>query len=146
MALHTGDATLRGGDYFGGAVNRCARLRSLAHGCQILLSRATAEAVRDALTPPLQLRDLGEHKLKDLVQTEHVFQLLHPDLPDHFPPLRPRDTEAFPNNLPQQLTSFIGREREMEALRHAAVNPAPGVLRCRRRLLTRNFATTAAPQ
>ncbi len=115
MALHTGEGELRGSDYYGPAVNRCARLRGIAHGGQTLLSSATAELVRDALPEGVSLRPLGLHRLKDLQRPEQVFQLLHPDLPDEFPPLRSLD--VLPNNLPIQLTSFIGREREMAEVR-----------------------------
>jgi class 3 adenylate cyclase len=111
MALHTGDAALRDGDYFGAAVNRCARLRAVAHGGQLLLSSATQELVRDSLPEEVSLRDLGEHRLRDLARPERVFQLLHTDLPADFPPLASLNT--LPNNLPQQVTSFIGREKEM---------------------------------
>jgi predicted ATPase/class 3 adenylate cyclase len=111
MALHTGDAALRDGDYLGAAVNRCARLRAAAHGGQVLLSSATQELVEDDLPAAVSLRDLGLHRLRDLHRAEHVFQLLHPELPAEFPPLQSLD--VLPNNLPQQLTSFIGREQEM---------------------------------
>src|SRR5205823_3745722 len=83
MALHTGEADLREGDYYGSAVNRCSRLRSAAHGGQVLLSRSTYELVRDntplvttATGIELELRDLGEHLLRDLQQPEHIFQLV----------------------------------------------------------------------
>jgi class 3 adenylate cyclase len=115
MALHTGDAALRERDYFGAAVNRCARLRAVAHGGQLLLSAATQELVRDSLPEGVSFRDLGEHRLRDLARPERVFQLLHPDLPADFPPLTSLNT--LPNNLPQQVTSFIGREKEMAAVR-----------------------------
>jgi class 3 adenylate cyclase len=76
MALHTGEAGLReGSDYRGAAVNRCARLRAAAHGGQILLSRTAYELVRDLLPPDVTLRDLGEHRLKDLTRAEHIFQV-----------------------------------------------------------------------
>src|SRR5918912_3778170 len=75
MALHTGEADLRDGDYYGTAVNRCARLRAVAHGGQTLLSAATQELVRDTLPPEAELRDLGAHRLKDLQQPEHIYQL-----------------------------------------------------------------------
>ncbi len=88
MALHTGAVEERGGDYFGPPVNRVARLLSAAHGEQILLSLATQELVRDGLPGGTQLRDLGERHLKDLFRPEHVFQLVVPDLPSEFPPLR----------------------------------------------------------
>lgn len=115
MALHTGEADLRDGDYYGPSVNRCARLRAIAHGGQVLLSLAAEELVRDHLPPGASVLDLGLHRLQDLARPEHVFQLAHPELMDGFPALR--SLEAFPNNLPVQLTSFIGREHEMEAVR-----------------------------
>jgi predicted ATPase/class 3 adenylate cyclase/Tfp pilus assembly protein PilF len=115
MALHTGETDLRAGDYYGPAVNRCARLRAIAHGGQVLLSLATEEVMRDVLPEGTSLRDLGRCRLQDLAQPEHVFQLVHPHLPADFPPLR--SLEALPNNLPLQLTSFIGREQEMAAVR-----------------------------
>lgn len=111
IALHTGEADWRDGDYYGPPVNRCGRLRGLAHGGQILLSSITRDLVADRLPPSLSLRDLGRHRLKDLAQPEHVFQLLHPDLPADFPRLRSLD--ARPHNLPIQLSSFVGRETEM---------------------------------
>ena len=111
LAVHTGDAELREGDYYGAAVNRCARLRAIAFGGQILLSLATQELVRDHLPSGLALRDLGEHRLRDLVRPERVFQLDVPGVPTELRPLR--SLEAFPTNLPVQLTSFIGREREL---------------------------------
>lgn len=111
-ALHTGEADERAGDYYGPSLNRAARLMSIAHGGQTLLSTTTADLVRDQLPSKASLRDLGEHRLKDLVRSEHVFQLLTTGLPAEFPPLR--SVDAFPNNLPVQLTTFIGRERELE--------------------------------
>ncbi len=111
-ALHTGEADLRAGDYYGSDVNRCARLRAVGHGGQTLLSQATFDLVRDALPAQVTLRDLGEHRLKDLQRPEHVFELDVAGLPADFPPLQSLD--AFPNNLPIQLTSFVGRERELK--------------------------------
>ena len=115
MGLHTGEAQERSGDFYGPALNRAARLMSIAHGGQTLLSTTTADLVRDDLPVDASLKDLGEHRLRDLVRSEHVFQLIHPGLPSEFPPLR--SVDAFPNNLPVQLTSFIGRERELEEAR-----------------------------
>ena len=117
MALHTGEADLREADYYGPAVNRCARLRSAAHGSQVLLSGATQELVRDSLPGGCDLEDLGTHRLKDLARPEAVFQLAHPALPSNFPPLRSLDNPSLPNNLPQQVTSFVGREKEVAALK-----------------------------
>ncbi|MGC8666931.1 MAG: ATP-binding protein [Chthonomonadales bacterium] len=113
-ALHTGEGETDGYDYNSADVNRCARIRAIAHGGQTLLSRATAERVHDALPKGASLRDLGLHRLKDLSRPERVFQLLHPDLPADFPPLL--SLNALPNNLPQHLTSFIGRQREIKEI------------------------------
>src|SRR5437867_3582128 len=81
MALHTAAAELRDGDYYGLGVNRCARLRAVAHGGQVLLSQATADRLRDQLPEGVSLRDLGSHRLKDLQPPEHPFQLLYPAPP-----------------------------------------------------------------
>ena len=115
MGLHTGEAENRAGDYYGGALNRAARLMSVAHGGQVLLSNTTAEIVREQLPENASLRDLGHHRLKDLVRPEQVFQLDHPSLSHDFPPLTSLD--SFPNNLPLQSTSFVGREHEMAKAR-----------------------------
>ena len=115
MALHTGEAEERGGDYFGPPLNRCSRVLTAGHGGQVLLSRTSAHIVREALPPGVQLKPLGEHRLRDLTQPEDIFQLLHPDLPSEFPPLR--SLAAFTHNLPVQLTSFVGREKELEEVK-----------------------------
>jgi class 3 adenylate cyclase len=112
MALHTGAAEQRDGDYFGPPLNRAARLLSIGHGGQVLLSSVTQELVCESLPASVTLRNQGEHRLRDLSRPETVFQLLHPDLPWEFPPLKSLDNPAFPNNLPRQVTSFIGREKE----------------------------------
>ena len=104
IGLHTGEAEARAGDYYGPALNRAARLMAVAHGGQTLLSTTTAALVRDQLPAETSLRDLGEHRLKDLVRPEHVFQLNHAGLPSDFPALR--SVDAFPNNIPVQLTTF----------------------------------------
>ncbi len=88
MAIHTGEAEERDGDYFGPVVNRCARLRAVAHGGQVLVSRATHDLAADRLPEGVHLRGLGEHRLRDLARPEHVFQLLHPELLSEFPSLR----------------------------------------------------------
>jgi hypothetical protein len=111
MALHTGAAQERDGDYFGPPVNRVARLLSAAHGGQVLLSLPTHEMVRDQLPAGVNLAELGEHRLKDLFRPERVFQLVSPDLPSEFPPLRTLDT--YRNNLPLQPTPLVGREKEV---------------------------------
>ena len=115
MALHTGEAELRDGDYYGAAVNRCARLRALAYGRQVLVSHTTQEVVGEGLAAEVSLRDLGQHRLRDLTRPEHVFQLVAPGLESEFPRLR--SLENFATNLPEQLTSFVGRAREMAELK-----------------------------
>jgi len=111
VALHTGTSDERSGDYYGPAVNRVARLLAIAHGGQILVSGVTADLVLGQLPPQATLRDLGSHRLKDLAHPEQVYQLLAPDVRRDFPPLR--SLESLPNNLPLQLTSFVGREEEI---------------------------------
>jgi predicted ATPase/class 3 adenylate cyclase len=115
MALHSGGAEQRGSDYYGPALNRAARLMEAGHGGQILLSLATEELVRDHLPAGIALRDMGERRLKDLIRPERVFQVIAPDLRADFPPLRTLD--ARPNNLPAQTTPFIGREKEIRAIK-----------------------------
>ena len=111
MGLHTGVAEESDGDYFGPPVNRVARLMSAAHGRQVLLSLSAQELVRDQLPTRTSLRDLGEHRLKDLFRPERVFQLLASGLPSEFPPLRTLD--AYRNNLPLQPTQLVGRQKEI---------------------------------
>jgi len=115
MALHTGAAEEREGDYYGPSLNRAARLMSAGHGGQTLLTEATAALVRDDLPALSNLVDLGEHRLKDLARPERVFQLTSSDRRIDFPPLRSLD--ARPNNLPIQPTTLIGRQQEVEAVR-----------------------------
>ena len=114
MGIHVGESEERDNDYFGPAVNRVARLMSAGHGGQILLSLPAAELGRDTLPATVQLRDLGEHRLKDLSRPEHIFQLVAVDLPADFPALATLDNH--PNNLPPQLTPMVGREEEMAAV------------------------------
>src|ERR671910_1077103 len=111
MALHTAAATPQDGDYLAPGLNRLSRLLAAAHGGQVLVSLATQDLARDALPPNASLRDLGEHPLRDLYRPERVFQLLHPDLPADFPPIRTLATR--PNNLPLQPTPFLGREDQV---------------------------------
>jgi len=93
------------------AMARVQRLMSAAHGGQIVISLATEELVRDDLPKDVLLRDLGERRLKDLIRPERIHQVITPDLPADFPPLKTLD--SYRHNLPIQLTSFIGREKEM---------------------------------
>jgi predicted ATPase/class 3 adenylate cyclase len=111
MGLHTGHAEAREGDYYGPAVNRAARIAAAAHGGQIVMSHATEELVRDALPAGVELVDLGEHRLRDLSRPERVFQVNAVTLPREFGALRTLD--SFPGNLPLQVNSFVGREREL---------------------------------
>jgi predicted ATPase/class 3 adenylate cyclase len=108
MALHSGTTDEREGDYFGPTVNRVARLLAVAHGGQVVVSGSTAPLLRGVMPEQTELRDLGEHRLKDLVEPEHVWQLTARSLRDTFPPLR--SLESLPNNLPRQVTPLIGRE------------------------------------
>ena len=117
MALHAGAAGFRDNDYFGQPLNRVARLLAAGHGGQVLLSDVAHDLTRDTLPPSASLRPLGEHRLRDLGRPEPVFQLLSPALSDTFPPLKSLDNPELLNNLPQQVTSFIGREKEIEAVR-----------------------------
>lgn len=117
MALHSGATDERGGDYFGPVVNRVARLLAIAHGGQTIVSGVTALQLRGLMSDHTELRDLGEHRLKDLIESEHVWQLVAPDLRDTFPPLL--SLGSLPNNLPRQVTALIGREdvlAEVESL------------------------------
>jgi class 3 adenylate cyclase len=102
MALHTGIVEMRDIDYFGQPLNRVARLLSAGHGGQVLLSDPTYSLVRDNLPVGVATIDMGEHRLRDLIRPEHIFQLVVPDLPSHFPPLKTLDNR--PNNLPLQPT------------------------------------------
>ena len=108
--LHSGAVHARDNDYFGTTINRAARIMGAAHGGQILVSQALADAILGQLPEGVSLLDLGSVRLKGLSTSEAVFQVVHPRLQPSFPALR--ELEATPNNLPQQLTSFIGRERE----------------------------------
>jgi predicted ATPase len=109
MGLHTGEAELRDGDYFGTAVNRAARLAAVAHGGQIICSSATAELAESNIG----LVNLGEHRLRDLDRPIHVFQVGDRSFP------RLRSLNAFPGNLPIQLTSFVGRHEELSSIAKA---------------------------
>lgn len=115
MALHSGIAELREGDYFGPAVNRVARLLAIANGGQILVSGVTAELLQGEMPLDASLRDLGAHRLKDLAHAEQVFQLVAPGIALDFPSLR--SLEALPNNLPLQLTSFVGRDDDVNEIK-----------------------------
>lgn len=111
MGLHTGEGTLGGDNYAGLDVNRAARIAEVAHGGQVVLSRTASSLVENDLPDGVALRDLGEHRLKDLAHPEQIFQLEIPGQPTDFPSLRSLDSR--PNNLPRQPTSFVGRGQEL---------------------------------
>jgi predicted ATPase/class 3 adenylate cyclase len=108
VGLHTGEAPLVGNEYIGLDVHHAARVAAAAHGGQVVVSDATRALVESSLPPELTLRDLGLHRLKDLARPERLFQLVIAGVPSTFPALRTLD--STPNNLPTQLTSFVGRE------------------------------------
>jgi predicted ATPase/class 3 adenylate cyclase len=113
--LHAGIVERRDNDFFGTVVNRAARIMAAAHGGQVLLSQAVAMLVRERLPAGVTLRELGVVRLRDLASPERVHQVVHPELRQDFPALRSLTTT--PNNLPHQVTSFIGRERELAEAR-----------------------------
>ncbi len=116
MGLHTGEPQLAAEGYVGLDVHHAARIMSAGHGGQVLLSQTTRDLVEDDLPDGVSLRDLGEHRLKDLQRPSHLFQLVIAGLPADFPPLK--TLESHPQNLPIQLTPFIGRTREVVAVQH----------------------------
>ena len=111
VGLHTGEATLVGNEYLGIDVHRAARIASAAHGGQVLISETTQGLVQGALPAELTVKDLGVHRLKDLARPERLFQLTIDGCVSEFPALR--TMESTPNNLPTQLTSFIGRDDQV---------------------------------
>lgn len=113
IALHTGAAESRDNDYFGPPLNRISRLLATCHGEQVLLSAATQELVRDLLPEQVALFFLGEHRLRDLGRPESIYQLFHPAMPSRFPPISSLDNPELKHNLPQQVTSFVGREKQI---------------------------------
>ncbi len=117
MALHSGTTDEREGDYFGPAVNRVARLLATAHGGQVIFSDATASLLRGVMPERSESCDLGEHRLADLVEPEHVWQLVAPGLAQTFPPLR--SLASMPNNLPRQLTPLVGRDEVLAEIQPA---------------------------
>ena len=114
MGLHTGEPQISELGYVGIDVHRAARIAAAAHGGQVLLSQTTRDLVHGVLPDDVSLRDLGEHRLKDLRQPKRLYQLNIQGLPADFPPIKSLD--ALLNNLPSQLTSFIGRQTELTEL------------------------------
>jgi predicted ATPase/class 3 adenylate cyclase len=120
IGIHTGEATRTPDGLVGLDVHRAARLAAVASGGQVVLSETTAALVRDWLPPGLTLSDLGVHRLKDLGRPERIFQLNVAGVSAEFPPLRSLGNPALRNNLPAQLASFVGRERELAEVRTLA--------------------------
>ena len=117
MGIHCGEASPTATGLVGLEVHRAARVAAVAHGGQVLVSEAAAVLVRDGLPPGAALADLGTHRLKDLGRPEQIFQLTAAGLQAGFPPLRSLGNPALPNNLPAQLSAFIGRDREVAEVR-----------------------------
>ena len=117
MGVHSGEAARTASGLVGLEVHRAARVAAVAWGGQVLVSEAAAVLVRDGLPPGAALADLGSHRLKDLGRPERIFQLRAAGLQSEFPPLRSLGSPALPNNLPAQLSTFIGREREVSEIR-----------------------------
>jgi predicted ATPase/class 3 adenylate cyclase len=114
MGMHVGEAEVEGEgdeqDFHGQSVNRAARIMAAGHGGQVLLSAAAAALVLDRLPESASLRDLGEHHLKDLNRPEHVYELVHPGLPETGRPLETAD--AAVSTLPAEPSTFVGRDEE----------------------------------
>ena len=117
MGLHSGVCHERDGDYFGPTVNRAARIESTAHGGQVVISGVTADLIASDLPAEISLRDLGEHRLKDLGEPVRVYQVCGAGLPCDFPPLRSLNSPELAHNLPSQISTFVGRERVLEDIR-----------------------------
>jgi class 3 adenylate cyclase len=112
MGLHTGEVRVRGGDHVDYTpINRCARVRAAPHGGQVLLTKTTRDLVAASLSGGFALKELGEFRLRDLADPELIFQLTHADLPADFPPIH--TVAERTGNLPFQVSSFIGRAREL---------------------------------
>ncbi len=114
MGIHVGPAEQRDGDYYGAAVNLAARLMSVAHGGQIVVSLATEEMAVGQLPSEVELLDLGQHSLRDVIRPERVFQVVHPQLPRQFPRLRSQNPTR--GNLVAPSSTFVGRERDVVAI------------------------------
>jgi predicted ATPase/class 3 adenylate cyclase len=117
MGIHSGEAAQTAVGLVGLEVHRAARIAAVAHGGQIAVSAATAALLSDALPAGASLRDLGLHRLKDLGRPERIFQLDADGLPTAFPPLASLDNPKLRNNLPAQVSSFIGRDAQLAEVR-----------------------------
>ena len=121
MAIHAGEATPRDGDYVAPALNRLARVLGTGSGDQVLLTETARALLADHVPADRDLRDLGPHRLRDLLVAEHILQLTGPGLAVDFPPLKSLDRQ--PHNLPAQPTPLLGRESELAALREMVSAP-----------------------
>ena len=149
MGLHTGEARVRGsGPVDHAPINRCARVKAAGHGGQVLVTKATRDLVDGRLGGGFGLKRLGEFRLRDLSQPELIYQLTHADLPAGFPPIR--TVAERPGNLPLPVSSFIGRERELEqiaaALGRARVVTLTGAGGVGKTRLALQAAAQAAPR
>jgi predicted ATPase/class 3 adenylate cyclase len=119
MGIHTGKAEIQENNEYRGylTLSHVQRLMSAAHGGQVLVSRGTSELIREGMPEGASLRDMGERRLKDMIHSEHIYQLVIAGLPGDFPPIKTLD--VFHHNLPAQMTSFIGREKELKEVRQA---------------------------
>src|SRR5688500_3044364 len=122
MGLHTGEGRIGGGSYVGLDVHRAARLAAAGHGGQVLVSASAAHLADRALPEEVSLVDLGEHRLKDLLQAERIFQVTHPGLERDFPPLSTLTDR--PTNLPTQTSEFVGRDAELRMIGDLLADPA----------------------
>jgi hypothetical protein len=117
MGIHCGEAEQTVAGLVGLEVHRAARVAAVGYGGQVLVSKTAAVLVRDWLPTEAALTDLGVHRLKDLGRPERIFELTEAGLQTEFPPLRSLGNQALPNNLPAQLSRFIGRDREVAKAR-----------------------------
>src|SRR6204780_394284 len=117
MGIHSGEASESAAGLIGLDIHRAARIAAVAHGGQVVLSASTAALLRDRLPDGAFLRDLGSHRLKDLGRPEQIFQLEADGLPVAFPPLRSLDNPRLLNNLPAQVSRFIGRDAVLAEVR-----------------------------
>ena len=126
MGVHVGDTQARDDDHFGPVMNRTARIMAAGHGGQVLVSETAANLAAAELSDDTTFRDLGTHRLKDLTEPEHLYQLVHPGIGAEFADLRTLD--SHPNNLPLQSTEFLGRTQELAAIHLMLENPATRLL------------------
>ncbi|HEY6568252.1 MAG TPA: adenylate/guanylate cyclase domain-containing protein [Actinomycetota bacterium] len=126
MGLHTGEGRIGAGSYVGVEVHRAARIGAAGHGGQVLVSASAAQLVERELPPDVSLLDLGEHRLKDLLRPERIFQVQHPALSAEFPPLTTLTDRL--NNLPTQTSELVGRDRELREIRDLLADPGVRLL------------------